>query len=109
MASTQAHKTSHIVALTSGGPLAWSVGLIARLGPVTVIEERPEATGEIIKRRLRLVGAGCQVRAGCLRSVAADGCETRLKASSVDPDAARARSQSAGGHDRARGGFTQFG
>ncbi|MGW8205826.1 MAG: hypothetical protein ACWGMY_02560 [Hyphomicrobiaceae bacterium] len=48
MASTQGHKTSRIVALTSGGPLAWSVGLIARLGPVTVIEERPESTGEII-------------------------------------------------------------
>ena len=49
---------SRIVVLTAGGPLAWSVvnGLSARLGPLTVIEEQPETKGEIIRRRLRLVG-----------------------------------------------------
>lgn len=50
--------SSRIVVLTAGGPLAWSVvnGLAARLGRLTVIEERPETKGEIIRRRLRLVG-----------------------------------------------------
>lgn len=47
-----------IVVLTAGGPLAWTVvnGLMARLGPVTVIEENSETKGEIVRRRLRLVG-----------------------------------------------------
>ena len=50
--------TGKVVVLTAGGPLAWMVvnGLLARIGPVTVIEENPETKGEIVRRRLRLVG-----------------------------------------------------
>lgn len=50
--------TPEIVILTAGGPLAWTVvnGLVARLGPITVIEENQETKGEIVRRRLRLVG-----------------------------------------------------
>jgi len=48
-----------VVVLTSGGPLANIVvnGLIARLGPVTVIEEQPETKRQVIRRRMRLLGA----------------------------------------------------
>lgn len=54
-ASSQNHR---IVVLTAGGALANIVvnGLVERLGPVTVIEEEPEAKGAIIRRRVRLVG-----------------------------------------------------
>ncbi len=47
-----------IVLLTAGGPLASIItnGLAARLGPITVIEEAPEAKGQVIQRRARLQG-----------------------------------------------------
>lgn len=45
-----------IVLLTAGGSLANIItnGLSARLGPITVIEEKPEMRGQIIRRRARL-------------------------------------------------------
>lgn len=44
--------------LTAGGALANIVvnGLAARLGPLTVIEERPETKAEVIRRRARKLG-----------------------------------------------------
>lgn len=47
-----------LVVLTAGGPLANIVvnGLIARLGPLTVIEERPEPKTAVIRRRARMLG-----------------------------------------------------
>jgi hypothetical protein len=74
---------ARIVVLTAGGPLAWSVvnGLSARLGPLTVIEEQPETKGEIIRRRLRLVGpvttAG-QIAFGVWQRLTARRAESRL-------------------------------
>ena len=51
-------RTGGVVVLTSGGPLANIVvnGLVARLGPITVIEEQPESKRQVIRRRMRLVG-----------------------------------------------------
>ena len=47
-----------IVILTAGGALSRVVvnGLVARLGPVVVIEEQPETKAQIIRRRVRLLG-----------------------------------------------------
>lgn len=82
-ATAQERRHSRIVVLTAGGPLAWTVvnGLVARLGPVTVIEEEPETKAEIIKRRLRLAGpvatAG-QVAFGIWQRLTATRAEKRL-------------------------------
>jgi folate-dependent phosphoribosylglycinamide formyltransferase PurN len=48
----------NIVLLTSGGPLANIVanGLAERVGRLTVIEERPEAKSDVVRRRIRLQG-----------------------------------------------------
>ncbi len=47
-----------IVVVTAGGSLSNIIvnGLVARLGPVTVIEEAPERKSEIIRRRVRMLG-----------------------------------------------------
>lgn len=72
-----------IVVLTAGGPLAAAVvnGLVRRLGPLTVIEERPETKGEIIRRRVRIAGpvatAG-QVAFGLWQRLGARRAERRL-------------------------------
>lgn len=74
-----------VVVLTAGGPLAWSVvnGLVERLGPLTVVEENSETKGEIIRRRLKLVGpvatAG-QIAFGLLQRLLAKRAEPRLAA-----------------------------
>ncbi len=51
-------RSGGIVVLTAGGALANIVvnGLSQRLGPLTVIEEAPEAKGRVIRRRARLLG-----------------------------------------------------
>ncbi len=53
-----ADDTRPIVLLTSGGTLAHIIGngLADHLGPITIIEERPEAKDQIIRRRARLQG-----------------------------------------------------
>jgi folate-dependent phosphoribosylglycinamide formyltransferase PurN len=53
-----AHPSHGIVVVSAGGSLSNIVvnGLVARLGPVTVIEEAPERKAEIIRRRVRLLG-----------------------------------------------------
>lgn len=47
-----------IVLLTAGGQLGWSVAnaLARRLGPITMIEERPEPRATVLRRRARLKG-----------------------------------------------------
>ncbi len=49
---------TRVVVLTAGGTLGNIIvnGLIARIGPVTVIQEQPEAKSAIIRRRMRLNG-----------------------------------------------------
>ena len=75
---------SRIVLLTAGGPLAWAVvnGLVARLGPITVIEESPESKREIVRRRLRIAGpvatAG-QIGFGLAQRITARRSEARLR------------------------------
>lgn len=77
-------ENAQIVVLVAGGSLAWSVvnGLVQRLGPVTVIEEPSETKGEIIRRRLRLVGpvatAG-QIAFGLLRRITAKFSKDRIE------------------------------
>ena len=48
-----------IVAVTAGGPYAWIIfnALARAFGPVTVIEEEPEAKALFLRRRLRKFGA----------------------------------------------------
>lgn len=51
-------KPPRIVVLTAQGALSRIVvnGLATRLGPLTVISEQPESKGEILRRRIRLLG-----------------------------------------------------
>ena len=47
-----------IVVLTGGGPLPWIIvnAVVARYGPVTVLEEEPESMALLFRRRLRRLG-----------------------------------------------------
>ena len=48
-----------VVILSGGGPLPWIIinAVVDRLGPVTVLEETPEPTKLLFRRRLRKLGA----------------------------------------------------
>ena len=50
--------TGPIVVLSGGGPLPWIIinAVIERFGPVTVLEETPEATSLMFRRRLKKLG-----------------------------------------------------
>ena len=82
-ADTKPDRASRIVILFAGGPLGWSIvnGLAAQLGSITVIEEKPETKGEIIRRRLRIAGpvatAG-QIALGVWQRLMARRAERRL-------------------------------
>jgi hypothetical protein len=58
LASTS-RTTGPIVVLSGGGPLPWIIinAVVDRLGPVTVLEETPEPTTSMFRRRLRKLGA----------------------------------------------------
>lgn len=51
--------TGQIVVLSGGGPLPWIIinAAIERFGPVTVLEETPEPTSLMFRRRLKKLGA----------------------------------------------------
>lgn len=51
--------TGPIVVLSGGGPLPWIIinTVIDRFGPVTVLEETPEPTSLLFRRRLKKLGA----------------------------------------------------
>lgn len=73
-----------VVLLTTRGDLCTIVanGLASRLGRLTVIEEAPETTGQVMRRRLRLCGpvevAG-QLMLGLARKLGARARQARMK------------------------------